>query len=282
MKKRSARRMYAVLSLTAAILVTAAPASAQFKPRPLDDPATGEKYHIEGGAGLWFPNAAIIFAAEGLGIPGSQIDFKNDLGLTDQRFSALQLQLRPARKHKFRFQYVPIKYEQSAINSRDIIFLGQRYTLGLPVNSTLLWKAYRIGYEYDFIAKNRWFVGFILEAKYTDVTATLTLPIRNLNEHARAYGPIPAVGGIARVYVVPNISITADITGFSVPKSIADRFSPGSKAHYVDVDIYGTLNLTNNIGAQLGYRSLDLGFVYEANAGDFDFKGMYFGVVARY
>ncbi len=274
--------MYAVLSLAAAILVAAAPASAQYKPRPLEDPATGERYHIEAGAALWFPNADIIFAAEGLGIPGSEIDFKNDLGLTDQRFPALQLQLRPARKHKFRFQYVPIKYQQSAIIRQDIIFLGQRYTLGLPVNSTLLWKAYRFGYEYDFLARNRWFVGFILEAKYTDVTATLTLPIRSLNEHARAYGPVPAVGGIARFYVVPNISITADIAGFSVPEGIANKFSEGAKAHYVDVDIYGTVNVTNNIGAQLGYRSLDMGFTYEANAGAFNFNGMYFGVVARY
>ena len=42
------------------------------------------------------------------------IDFKNDLGLTDTRFRELHVVLRPARKHKFRFQYIPIKYEQRA------------------------------------------------------------------------------------------------------------------------------------------------------------------------
>ena len=150
------------------------------------------------------------------------------------------------------------------------------------MNSTLLWKAYRFGYEYNFITKNRGFAGFILEAKYTDVAATLTMPIRSLNEYDRAYAPIPAIGGIARFYVVPNISITGDITGFSVPSSIADKFSPGAKAHYVDVDIYGTLNLTNNIGAQLGYRSLDMGYVFKTDTGSFTFKGPYIGVVARY
>lgn len=274
--------MYAVLGYGAAILAAAAPAFAQFQPRPLNDPATGERYHIEAGAALWFPAANIVVSSAGFNIPGSEINFKRDLGLTDQKFPALQLQLRPARHHKFRFQYVPIKYNQLSTLKQDLVFNGQRYPLNLPVNSTLLWKAYRFGYEYDFIAKNNWFLGFILEAKYTDVTATLTLPLKNLNEFDHAYAPIPAVGGILRVYVVPNISITADITGFSVPKSIADKFSPGSKAHYVDVDIYGTLNLTNNVGVQGGYRSLDMGYLYKTDSGSFTFKGIYFGAVARY
>jgi hypothetical protein len=275
--------MYAVVGVVAAMTAWAvSPASAQFKPRPMGEPSVGQTYHIEAGAAFWTPTADVLFASTELGIPGSQINFKNDLGLTDQRFPALTLQLRPARKHKFRFQYIPIKYEQSAVLRQDIIFNAQRYTLGLPVNSSLLWKAYRIGYEYDFISRDKVFAGFILEAKYTDVTAELTLPIRQLNEHTRAYAPIPAVGGIVRVYPMPNLSVTADITGFSVPKSIADSLSPGAKAHYVDVDIFGMWNFSNLLGAQVGFRTLDMGFLYESNEGTFKLKGLYFGVVARY
>ena len=274
--------MYTMFVLAAVMIAWAAPASGQFKPRPMGEPSVGGTYHIEAAASFWTPSADVLFASTELGIPGSQIDFKRDLGLTDQRFPSFQLQLRPGRKHKFRFQYVPIKYEQSAVLRQDIIFNGQRYRLGLPVNSSLLWKAYRFGYEYDFIARDKVFAGFILEAKYTDVTAELTLPIRQLNEYTRAYAPIPAIGGIVRVYATPNLSITADITGFSVPQSLADSLSPGSSAHYVDVDIFGTWNFTNLIGAQVGFRSLDMGFAYDANEGAFTLKGMYFGVVARY
>jgi hypothetical protein len=282
MKKSSARRMYVLLMFAAAMMAAAVPAEAQFKPRPIGAPAVGQDYHIEAGAAFWVPSADIVVASEGFQIPGSQINFKKDLGLTDRKFPALQLQLRPSRKHKFRFQYIPIKYEQSTTLRQEIVFNGQRYTLGLPVNSSLLWKAYRIGYEYDFISRDTVFAGFILEAKYTDVTATLRSPVRQLNEFDRAYAPIPAIGGIVRVNPVPNIAITADITGFSVPKSLADRFSPGAKAHYVDVDVSGTWNFTNLLGAQLGYRSLDLGYTYKTDSGAFTFKGMYFGAVARY
>ena len=50
---RSVIRLYAWAGLAVALVLMAAPASAQFKPRPFNDPATGETYHIEGGADLW-------------------------------------------------------------------------------------------------------------------------------------------------------------------------------------------------------------------------------------
>jgi hypothetical protein len=270
-----------MLALAAALVVVATPAAAQYKPRPLNDPATGENYHIEAAASLWFPSADLVIASEAFGLAGTNIDFKRDLGLTDKRLPAFQLQLRPARSHKFRFQYIPIKYSQSATPSRDIVFNGQRYTISIPVTSTLDWKAYRFGYEYDFIRTNRGFGGFILEAKYSDVTASLA-SARIRNEFAQAKAPIPAIGGIGRVYVVPNISITGEVTGFKVPKSIADKFSEGSSAHFVDVDVYGTVNFTNNIGAQLGYRSTDLGYFVRPDTGSFKLRGIYFGAVLRY
>jgi len=148
------------------------------------------------------------------------------------------------------------------------------------VSSSLERKAYRFGYEFDFITKNRWYLGFIIEAKYTDILATLktTNLSRNLDEFARARAPIPALGGIVRVYVVPILSITFELTGIKVPDSISKDF----KAHYADLDLYGTVNLTNNIGAQLGYRSFDVGYLVEQDTGSFKLKGLYFGAVARY
>src|SRR6478672_6662062 len=98
----------------AALFCVAAPAAAQYKPRAVESPATGEKYHIEAGADLWFPTADMTISSEQLGIVGSQINLKNDLGLADQRFSALQLQLRPARSHKLFLNYTPIDYTQTA------------------------------------------------------------------------------------------------------------------------------------------------------------------------
>jgi len=276
MPNRSAVRLYGALA--AVLILTSSPALAQFSPRPLSDPATGETYHIEGAAGFWSPSANMSISSESLGIVGSTIDFKNDLGLMDTRFSELHLVLRPARKHKLRFQFIPIDYTQiDHTLTRKIIFNGQAYTIGLPVNSELNWKAYRFAYEYDFLSRDRWFTGVVLDAKYTDVTATLQAP-PNTNEYTHAQAPIPAIGGIARFYVVPNISITGELTGIKIPDSVSTKY----KAHYADLDIYGTVNFTNYIGAQVGYRTFDIGYKFKSDTGSFVLKGLYFGVIARY
>jgi hypothetical protein len=275
MMNTSVTRVYCCVALVAALCV-AAPAAAQYQPRSLNDPATGEKYHIEAGADFWFPSADVVVESEQLGIPGSQIDLKRDLGLVDTRFRALQVQLRPARRHKLRFEYLPVEYTQTANLKTDIVFNGIRYRLGLPVNSDFDWKTYEFGYEFDFVVKNWGFVGFDLEAKYTDVQVSLNSPIASEFTHAR--GPIPAIGGIGRYYFVPNIAVTGELTAFKIPDSINDQYN----AHYIDFDLYGTINFTNYIGVKGGYRSRDVGYLIKTDTGSLTLKGIYFGAVIRY
>jgi hypothetical protein len=271
-----ALRLSISAGLAAAFFFLAVPARAQYKPKPLNDPATGESYHIEAAADIWYPSITATVASEALGIEGSQINLKRDLGVVDKRMSALALVLRPASRHKFRFEYLPIKYDASSTLNQDVIFNGIRYRVGLPVNTIMEWKAYRFGYEYDFVSKDRGFVGFILEAKYTDVQATLSNFLAT--EFARARAPIPAIGGIARVYVVPNISITGEFSAFKIPDSIDNRYN----AHYVDLNIYGTVNFTNNIGVKGGFRSRDVGYLIKADTGSFLLRGIFLGAVVRY
>jgi hypothetical protein len=276
-------RLYALV-LTA-LAGMASPASAQFIPRNITVPALGEQYHIEAGVGFWNPIADMAISGESLGIPGDDIDFKRDLGLSDQAFKQIRLVLAPSKKHKFRFQYIPIKYEQRTTVTRDLatgdscfgyVYNGQCYTLNLPVNSAIDWKAYRFGYEYDFLTRDTWFAGVVVDVKYTDVQAEIASI--GIQEGGRAQAPIPAVGGTFRVYVRPYISITGEVTTFFLPERAIDDV----RAHYVDVDFYGTYNFTKTIGAQFGYRTFDLGFVVDDDTGNFNLSGIYFGVVARY
>lgn len=275
MLNRLAIRLYACVSVAAICAVAAAPASAQFKPQPMNEPAAGERYHIEGSVGMWWPGAEVSISSSAFDRVGTTIDFKNDLGLTDQRFPELSLVLRPAKSHKFRFQYIPINYTQSATPTRTIIFNNQRFDITLPVNSSLEWKVYRFGYEFDFLTRNNWFAGFILEAKYTDVQATLTSPFTS--EFAHAQAPIPAIGGIGRYYIVPNVSITGEVTAIKIP-TVENKYG----GHYADVDIYGTVNWTPNVGTQIGYRAMDVAYLIKRDTGSMALKGLYVAVVARY
>jgi hypothetical protein len=273
----------AVRAVLAALLSlgTATTALAQFRPRVVQEQMTGEQFHIEVAADLWNPTADLTVTSAGAGalsgVPGTQINGRRDLGFEDKRLPQFELVLRPSRSHKFRLQYIPIKYQRDNFQVPfSINFNGQVYRAQLPVNSTLDWKAARFGYEFDFINKSRGFGGFIIEAKYTDVRVDLVSPGPVEFDHARA--PIPALGGIARVYVVPRVSITGEVTGFKLPDSIDEHYA----AHYVDIDLYGTVNATTNVGVKVGYRSLDLGYLIKQDTGAFTLKGLYFGIVARY
>jgi hypothetical protein len=272
--KISSVRLYCVLAL---LLTTATPALAQFKPQSVNEPPTGERFGIEGFAGFWSPNADMVISSESLGIPGSRIDFKKDLLLQDHKIRDLRITGKVGRKHKFRFQTVPINYDNEGVTvKRDIVFNGQRYSVGVPVNWVTEWQTYRFGYEYDFLVKSWGFAGLLAEAKYTDVTARLATPF--FSEFVQAQAPIPSIGGIARVYIVPNVSITGELSGFKLPESVRE----GYRAHYADLDIFGTVNFNRFVGAQVGWRSLDVGYLVDDDFGNFDVRGMYFGIVARY
>jgi len=240
----------------------------------------GEKFHVEGGVDFWMTSADLVVASGGSGalegIPGTSINAKRDLGLVDRNLPQLNLVLK-ALRHRLRLQYVPIKYDQSAILTRTIDFNGQRYTVGLPVNSTLNWKALRIGYEYDFLIKPRGYVGFIIEDKQTDVRVDISTPLIT-PQFAHAAAPIPALGGVARVWVVPRVNVTFEATGFKIPDSVQNRYN----AHYVDIDFYGTINATNNVGVKVGYRSLDMAYKWKEDSGAFTLRGLYVGAVARF
>jgi hypothetical protein len=55
-----------------------------------------------------------------------------------------------------------------------------------------------------------------------------------------------------------------------------------TSGHYVDVNVYGTLNFTDNVGVQAGIRSFDVGYLVKTDSGSFNLTGLFFGVVARY
>ncbi len=270
-------RVAAAFPVCLLVLLAAASAEAQYPPS-LSDRATGETYRVEVSGDFWTPTPNIGISSESLPIVGQTatlIDFVDDLGIEKSRFKQLKVVLRPATKHKFRFEYTPISYEAEGIIARDVIFNGIIFPVALPVQTDLTWKAYRFGYEWDFFYRDRGFLGVVLEAKYTHVEATLTNIIDT--QFVRARAPIPAIGIIGRGYVAPNISITGEFGGFRLP-NIDEEYH----ATYYDFDLYGTVNFTENFGAQLGYRSFDVFYQIDQDEGSLVLRGLYFGGIARF
>ena len=254
-----------------ALLSVAIPADAQFA--GLRDPAIGEVYSTELLGGLWNPTPVIVVSSDAPGMVGTDIDAVSDLGVIQKRHRELRLVLRPAWQHKVRIQYLPMEYQADTVLNRAVVFEGLTYDVGRPVTTTVTWRTWRFGYEYDVIYRDRGFVGVIVEVKYTDIETRLEGPIGVTA--ARTRTPIPAIGGIGRVYPLSNVSLTVELTGVKLPNT-------SYQTKYVDLDAYGTLNFSDGLGIQAGYRSLDLAYRFDEEAGSLTLEGWYVAGVVRF
>jgi hypothetical protein len=276
----AARSCAVLFSLVALVLGVPASARAQYNAPPLSNEAIGEKYHVELTGTLWNPSLVGTISSEQFGIPGDNLDLVTDLGFEQTRFGDLRLVLRPARKHRFRFQYTPISYTADTTLQREIIFNGQKFTVNLPVTADFDWKVMRLGYEYDMVYLPRGFVGVFVEGRYTNFQASLSAPSVGL-EYTSAKAPLPALGVVARGYVARNVALNFDLSGFKTPASLS-RY----QANYFDWEISGTVNVTNNVGFQAGWRRvstlIDIETSGEHDGGDFKFQGLWFGLAVRY
>ncbi len=273
------RRTTRVLICAIALVLVARVGEAQFVYEPaggsVGNAATGENYVVEFAANLWTPTPDLVIASEALGIVGTPIDLVADLNVATKQLVEYRFVFRAGRKHKIRLHYLPINYSSSTILQASLVFNGIRYEAGVPIDVTLKWNAWRIGYQYDVVSRSRGFFGLILESNYTDIQTDIMSDIGN--EFARVRAPVPTAGVIARGYVTRNVAVTAEFTGIALPR-IREQFS----GHFFDMDIYGTVNFTNAVGVQLGYHSMDLEFQIDNDSGAFVLKGWYFGGVVRF
>lgn len=272
------------LVCAAGCLLATAPAHAQYRPLPQassgmgSSDVKGEKYYVEVGANVWRPTPDFSFMSEGFGIAGTLIDLDADLGLEAQPRYEVRVVLRPSKRNKLRFHYLPMTYTGDTILARDIIFNGILFPIRVPVQTDFQWNAYRFTYELDVISRERGYVGILLEAKYADASLNLTSPIST--EFVKAKAPIPAGGLVARVYPLPFVSVTGEFTYFRLPDSVA--VEQNASLNSFDFDVYGTVNVTNNFGVQAGYRSIDMGFRIDLDEGSIKLKGPYLGGVVRF
>ena len=269
-------RIRSVLVLLGLLVSAAVPAQGQTTVSVSSEPATGEKYHVEFGGFLWNPNPTIIIRSEALTEAhiGSTINFVTELGLEQQRFGQIKAHLRPAKKHKFRFEYTPISYENPGFNlTRDVIFNGQLYRLTLPVATELRWDAFRFGYEYDIISRDRGFSAFCSTSS-THVEATL----RQGGHRPRGIRARPRPHPLDRRHRA--CLCRAQYLDHCRVQWLqpAGEHQRELRAHYFDFDLYGSINFTHNFGAQLGYRSFDVFYLIDdEDEGELKLKGSYLG-----
>ena len=115
------------------------PSFAQSGARSTSSRATGENYHVEFSGLLWDPTPSIFINSESIdGIVGSRHRLRRrPRASRSPGSSSCKVVLRPATKHKFRFEYTPIKYRGvETVLSRDLIFNGIEFPSPMPIEAS--------------------------------------------------------------------------------------------------------------------------------------------------
>jgi hypothetical protein len=258
-------------------------AQAQFQ---ASNPAPGEHYAVEMGLMWWTPQPGIVILSGSLApLASAGVDFVREFNLENERFMEFRSVLKGG-KHKARISRVPFKYEASAVLQRTVEFAGRTFDINTEATADVSWEMWRFGYEYDFVAGDAGYFGFITEVKQNNVKADLRLTsagepgvsLTDINITA------PQLGVTGRVYPHKNVSITAEFTGFKMPGWIREKFTDEEdfEANFKDFDIYGTVSITRFIGIQGGYRWLEADYIVDDEAGNLEMKGLYFGGLFRF
>ena len=179
MKFRFSGRPAFTLSGALALLFAFSSTAAAQRPASKTEPAVGENYVMEVQYIWWKPDLIGTVTSDRIDLIGSRVDLVGDLGFKgDTRFRDWRFTFKPGRKHKIRFEYTPLTFKAEGVLTREINFAGETFPVSLPIESSLEWKVMRFGYEWDFISRSRGYMGVLIEARKTDLSASADLARR--------------------------------------------------------------------------------------------------------
>ena len=245
-----------------------------FAPRANAQALQARDHAVELGVMFWKPSPELIISTPALvGAGGDDVNFVQELGIEDTSFREFRAVL--GRKHKVRISFVSFKYDAETTIQRTIVFQGRTFNIGVPASTDITWDLWNFGYEWDFVSRERGFLGAIVDVKYNKIKASIDSPALTSTASVETTAPVPTFGVIGRGYVAPMVTLTAEFTGLNLTR---DEF----EAKFFDFDFYGTVLLGRNVGVQAGYRSVVVEYLVDDDRGDLKMKGPYVGWVLRF
>ena len=275
-------RDVAAACLLLAALACARPATAQLSGPSTDFPV-GELHRIELLGSLWPPAQDLTVAHRGSGASATTTGTAGAPGAAVPRFMDLRVRLRLSRRQRVHFDYLPVRYDAVTAPDRPASPADAEPRPAAPLASILTWRTWRLAYEYDLIHLARGSLGLFAEATYTDVRIARDsgcVAGSRACELARMRRPIPAVGGVVRLYPSPVIMLGAEASLLRMPWGIGDFL--GYTGEHLAVDVHAVLNFIDAFGLQLGYRSRNLSLRTTEHDYDLKLEGIYAGALLRF
>ena len=200
---------------------------------------------------------------------GTDINFKNDLGIADEDFSDFRVLWRISPNCKVRLGFMEIGYNSDKNITEQINYKGQIYTIGTRVSSELDAQYLRLGWIWQFlnIADETIKFGPIIEFKGVNLKASLDAPSLSISESEDFLGVLPTVGAALDVNLLNIINIFSEASGI-----VASDYG-----YLFDAEVGFKMTPLKYFTIKAGYRIVDFKFEDGSDYAKLKMSGPFFG-----
>lgn len=252
----------ALLGAVGTLGLAANPAHAQ----SLDD-----KFWLEVSAYWASVDSSIRVEPRNATVPGTTIDFENDLDLDDSKaLPAIYAGARLGGNWVIGAEYYSLSRKSTVNVPRDIVFDDVTYPLNASVSSKFSSDIYRFTVGYAFYKTDDAEIGGAIGLHATDFEARLTgearvgtgPTIQVVSRRRKAFAPLPTLGLFGSVRVAPQVTATARADYLSLSVDDYDGRLLNAQAAI-------TYRVFDNVGIGAAYRYVD----YKVDAKRDDWQG---------
>ena len=222
-----------------------------------------QAFEIGVRAYYWFPGLSGDVKVDESGLPGTKLDFKDDLDIDEESYPAVEA-FAGLGNHHLSLSYYRADYSGTNTLTTDINFGGEIFSFTAPINSSLEYDVFDLVYQYDLLDLENimagFSLGFVAKVKYFDGNLGIDGEVGGFpaSESVDFSVPIPMVGLNLHVGIIADLlELRVLATGISYGDgTVLDGMADISFTPFPLMDIHG------------GYRV----FTIDVDADDVEFN----------
>lgn len=221
----------------------------------------------------WFPELSGDIRVDDAGIVGTELDFKDDLGIDDESYPVIEV-FAGIGKHHFSLAFFNADYDGDTVLTKEIYFNGELFQVNERVVSSLEYDHYDVMYRYDLIDLENLLAGgsLGLVARLMVFDGSVSIASATVTAKEDFTVPIPMVGANFHVGILKDIlEARVLVTGIGYSGNTAfDGQAEISLTPFPFLDIHG------------GYRFFIIDVDEDDAALDYDNSGPYVALTVSF
>jgi len=194
-------------------------------------------------------SGAVVSGYNDVRIPGdggTLFSLSEELEIDPTMFYRVRLFYAINERHNIGVLYAPLSLNPTGTLDRDLVFEGETFAAGTPLDATYRFNSYRLVYRYDVLMKEKLELGIGFTAKIRD--AEISVRGNGVESKKTNVGFVPIIHFRMLWHMTPRLGLLIDGDALAAPQGRAE-----------DVLAALTYDLSDTITMKFGYRILEGG-----------------------